>query len=249
VNKVTKVLTVDNEIFANVVAEDISKVVGQVTSSGGFSHVLAPSTANSKNFLPRAAVKLDSAPLNDITAVIDESTFKRPMYAGNVVATVKMSDKQKHKFLTVRTTAFEKAAHGDKEAPVEAAAGVKVEKDKSATFVAAMVQKSDRPDLTSARVVVAGGRGLKSGENFVLLEKLADKLKGAAIGASRAAVDAGFISNEHQVGQTGKVVAPELYIGCGISGAIQHLSGMKDSKVIVVINKDKEAPFFQVSKP
>ena len=210
VANVSKVLTVDSDVFSNVLAEDISKVVEKVATN--YTHILAPSTNHSKNFIPRASVKLDAAPLNDIVAVVDESTFKRPVYAGNAIATVKMNGA--HKFILVRTTAFEKATYGDKEAPIEAANVGDVKKSAASNFVSSSVSKSDRPDLTTARVVVAGGRAMKSSENFVILEKLADKLKGA-VGASRAAVDAGYISNEYQIGQTGKVVAPELYIGVG----------------------------------
>jgi len=205
--------------------------------SSGFSHVLAPGSNISRNWMPRAAALADCSPLNDVSDVVSEDTFKRPMYAGNAIATVQMSDKVK--FMMIRTTAFDKAEANGGSATVESVA---VDVDGcagySANFESAEVATSDRPDLTSARVVVAGGRALKSADNFPLIFDLADKLKGA-VGASRAAVDAGYISNEHQVGQTGKVVAPDLYIAAGISGAIQHLSGMKDSKVIVAINKGK----------
>jgi len=203
---------------------------------------LASATNFGKNFIPRLGALLDSAPVSDVIAVINENTFKRPMYAGNAIATVEMSDKVK--LLLIRPTAFDKAEATGGSASTSAASY-----DGSAglsTFVSAHTVKSDRPELTAARVVVSGGRGMKNGENFSLLYALADKL-GGAVGASRAAVDAGFVSNELQIGQTGKVVAPELYIAVGISGAIQHLSGMKDSKTIVAINKDKEAPIFQVA--
>lgn len=210
VDNVKKVVVVDNAIFENAVAEDVAKVVEQVASK--YTHILAPATNHSKNFLPRAAVKLDSAPLSDVIAVIDEQTFKRPVYAGNAISTVKMS--APNKFLLIRATAFEKAPYGSSEAPIENLA-VEVTKSPTSNFVSSSVSKSDRPDLTAARVVVAGGRALKNSENFAILEKLADKLKGA-VGASRAAVDAGYISNEYQIGQTGKVIAPELYIGVSI---------------------------------
>lgn len=242
VANVKKVLALDNAVFEHVLAEDIAPVLKDLVA--GYSHVVAPSTNNSKNYMPRTAALVDSAPVVDILSVVDESTFTRPVYAGNAIATVKMSDAIK--FVLVRTTAFEKAAVGAAaSAPVEAVS-VSVNKAASSKFVAANVSKSDRPDLSSARVVVSGGRGLKSGENFKILEALADKL-GGAVGASRAAVDAGYVPNEYQIGQTGKVVAPDLYIAVGISGAIQHLSGMKDSKTIVAINKDKDAPIFQVA--
>lgn len=242
VGGVKKVLTIDHDVFQHVLAEDIAPVVKDLAK--GYSHVVAPSSNSSKNFIPRAAALADSAPVTDILSVVDESTFTRPVYAGNAIATVKMSDAIK--FVLVRTTAFEKAATGDNAAPIEAVAPASLSKAASSKFISANVSKSDRPDLATARVVVSGGRGLKSGENFKLLEELADKL-GGAVGASRAAVDAGYVPNDYQVGQTGKVVAPDLYIAVGISGAIQHLSGMKDSKTIVAINKDKDAPIFQVA--
>lgn len=207
VSNVSKVLVVDNAVLENPVAEDIAKIVQQV--AGKYTHILAPATNHSKNFIPRVAVKLDSAPLSDVIAVVDEQTFKRPVYAGNAISTVKMN--AANKFLLIRTTAFEKAAYGSKEAAVENLA-LEVTKSPASNYVSSSVSKSDRPDLTAARVVVAGGRALKNSENFAILEKLADKLKGA-VGASRAAVDAGYISNEYQIGQTGKVIAPELYIG------------------------------------
>lgn len=243
VSNVKKVLTIDHDVFEHVLAEDIAPVVKDLGK--GYSHVLAPSTNASKNYIPRAAVLLDSAPIADILSVVDESTFTRPVYAGNAIATVKMTDAVK--FILVRTTAFEKAATADSNnAPIEAVSVASLSKSAASKFISANVSKSDRPDLATARVVVSGGRGLKSGENFKILESLADKL-GGAVGASRAAVDAGYVPNDYQVGQTGKVVAPDLYIAVGISGAIQHLSGMKDSKTIVAINKDKDAPIFQVA--
>jgi len=239
---VKKVLTVDDASLENTLPETVAPIVSE--ASGSFTHILAASNNNSKNYLPRAAALVDSAPLTDVLSVIDENTFKRPVYAGNAIATVKMSDPKK--FILVRTTAFEKAGErSDAPAAIEAL-NMKVTPSSQSQFISANVSKSDRPDLSTARVVVSGGRGLKNGENFKILEKLADKM-GGAVGASRAAVDAGFVPNELQVGQTGKVVAPDLYIAVGISGAIQHLSGMKDSKTIVAINKDKEAPIFQVA--
>jgi len=238
---VSKVLVADNSAFANPVAEDIAKLCGTIAKN--YTHVLTPSSGAGKNFLPRLAAQLDVSPLNDVSAVVDENTFKRPTYAGNAIATVKMSDSVK--LMTVRATAFDKAAETGGSGSVENVAVSEASAGLS-SFVSANVTKSARPDLGTAKTVVSGGRGMKSGENFVMLEKLADKL-GGAVGASRAAVDAGFVPNEYQIGQTGKVVAPQLYIAVGISGAIQHLSGMKDSKTIVAINKDKDAPIFQVA--
>lgn len=238
---VTKVLTLDSDSLANATAEDVSGILSQVAKN--YSHVLAPASNSGKNFMPRCAAIMDSAPLMDVLAVVDESTFKRPMYAGNAIATVQMTDAVK--FILVRTTAFDKAAESGGSGAVETLSA-DVAAQTLSTFQSKNEVVSERPDLTTARVVVSGGRGMKSGENFVLLDALADKL-GAAVGASRAAVDAGMVPNDYQIGQTGKVVAPELYIAVGISGAIQHLSGMKDSKKIVAINKDKEAPIFQVA--
>jgi electron transfer flavoprotein alpha subunit len=233
---VAKVLHVDNELAGHGVAENITEVVLAAQASGNYTHILAPANNNGKNVLPRVAAKLDVAPISDVTGVDGEDSFERPMYAGNVIAKVKSSDAVK--VMTVRPTAFDKAGEGGSaavEAFEAAIAGGKAE------FVSEEKTVSDRPDLETAPVVVAGGRGIKSAENFPILEALADKL-GAAMGASRAAVDAGFAPNDWQVGQTGKVVAPNLYIAAGISGAIQHVAGMKDSKVIVAINKDEEAP-------
>eukprot|EP01006_Ploeotia_vitrea_P016975 TRINITY_DN47931_c0_g1_i1.p1 TRINITY_DN47931_c0_g1~~TRINITY_DN47931_c0_g1_i1.p1 ORF type:complete len:334 (-),score=6.87 TRINITY_DN47931_c0_g1_i1:49-1050(-) len=242
IDGVKTVLAADNEALKNNIAENLAHVVANL--SGSYSHVLAPASNNSKNFLPRTAALCDCSPLTDVSEVLSEDTFKRPMYAGNALATVQMSDKIK--FILIRATSFDKANVGGGSANVDNVNVDLGEVKNAGNFISATVAASDRPDLTSARVVVSGGRGVKAAENFPIIFDLADKLKGA-VGASRAAVDAGFISNEHQVGQTGKVVAPELYIAAGISGAIQHVSGMKDSKVIVAINKDKEAPIFQIS--
>jgi electron transfer flavoprotein alpha subunit len=238
---VDKVLTSETGDLENGIAEDMASSLLDIVQNG-YTHVLAPSSNMSKNYIPRIAALCDSAPLSDIQEVLSADTFKRPMYAGNAIATVQMSDKIK--FLLVRTTAFDKAAtEGGSGAVEQINVGSGASKS---TFVSEEKSVSERPDLGSARVVISGGRGMKSGENFAMLETLADKL-GGAVGASRAAVDAGYVPNEYQVGQTGKVVAPDLYMAVGISGAIQHLSGMKDSKTIVAINKDPDAPIFQVS--
>ncbi|MDE2228569.1 MAG: FAD-binding protein [Alphaproteobacteria bacterium] len=235
-----KVLVADDAIYAHPLAEDLARLL--VGLAKGYSHLLAPATTFGKNAMPRVAALLDVAPISDISGVVSADTFERPIYAGNAIATVKSPDPIK--VITVRATAFPAADASGGNAPVEtiaAAGGAGL-----AQYVGAELAKSERPELTAARVIVSGGRGLQSGDNFKLLESLADKL-GAAVGASRAAVDAGFVPNDYQVGQTGKIVAPELYIAVGISGAIQHLAGMKDSKVIVAINKDEEAPIFQVA--
>lgn len=236
---VAKVLVAEDAAYAHGLAEPLADLV--VSLAGGVSAIVAPSTAAAKNALPRIAALLDVMVLSDVIGIVDADTFERPIYAGNAIQTVKSADPVK--VMTVRTTAFEAAGAGGS-APIEAAAAAG---DKGlSSWVEDKVATSDRPELTSAKIVVSGGRGVGSEENFAIIEALADKL-GAAVGASRAAVDSGFAPNDWQVGQTGKVVAPELYIACGISGAIQHLAGMKDSKIIVAINKDEEAPIFQVA--
>ena len=238
---VSKVLCASNAAFEHQLAENVAKLV--VSLAGDYSHIVAPATTTGKNFLPRVAALLDVNMLTDVTAVIDAETFERPIYAGNAIATVK--DTESKKVITVRTTAFDAAvAEGGAASIEQVSAGEDAGKSK---FVGEELAKSDRPELTAAEIVVSGGRALASGENFTkYIEPLADKL-GAAMGASRAAVDAGYVPNDLQVGQTGKIVAPNLYIAAGISGAIQHLAGMKDSKVIVAINNDPEAPISQVA--
>jgi electron transfer flavoprotein alpha subunit len=237
---VAKVLHSDAAQLDDEIAENVAALI--VSIAKNYTHVLAPATSNGKNVMPRAAALLDSQQVSDIIAVESADTFVRPIYAGNALATVKSNDAIK--FITVRTTGFDAAAATGGSATVES---VTPPADSGLSkFVGREEAKSERPELTSARVVVSGGRGMGSGENFKLLEPLADRLN-AAMGASRAAVDAGFVPNDWQVGQTGKIVAPELYIAVGISGAIQHLAGMKDSRVIVAINKDEEAPIFQVA--
>ncbi|RTR13040.1 electron transfer flavoprotein subunit alpha/FixB family protein [Azospirillum griseum] len=240
VSGVSKVLLADDAAYEHALAEPLAALV--VSLAGGYGHILAPATSVGKNLLPRVAALLDVAAISDITGVVSADTFERPIYAGNAIATVQSKDAVK--IITVRGTAFEAAATTGGTAAVESVAAAA--NPGLSRFVSAELSKSERPELTSARIVVSGGRGMQSGENFPLLEALADKL-GAAVGASRAAVDAGFVPNDYQVGQTGKIVAPDLYIAVGISGAIQHLAGMKDSKVIVAINKDEEAPIFQVA--
>ena len=237
---VAKVLHADAPHLGEFLAENVAALV--VSLAKGYSHVLAPATSTGKDVMPRAAALLDVQQISEIVAVESADTFVRPIYAGNGLATVKSSDAIK--MITVRTTGFDAVAASGGSAPVESVAAP-ADTGLSA-FVGREVQKSERPELTSARIVVSGGRGMGSGENFKLLEPLADQLN-AAMGASRAAVDAGFVPNDWQVGQTGKIVAPELYVAIGISGAIQHLAGMKDSRVIVAINKDEEAPIFQVA--
>ncbi|HJN96540.1 MAG: electron transfer flavoprotein subunit alpha [Gammaproteobacteria bacterium] len=236
---VAKVIVADNACYDHQLPEAVALLVVEVGKSA--SHILAAATTTGKNLLPRVAALLDVAQISDIVAVQSADTFVRPIYAGSALATVQSSDPIK--VITVRTTAFGDAETGGS-AAIESSDFV-VEQGLS-SFVGEQLSKSERPELTAASIIISGGRGMKDGENFVLLEKVADKL-GAAIGASRAAVDAGFVPNDYQVGQTGKIVAPDLYIAVGISGAIQHLAGMKDSKVIVAINKDEEAPIFQVA--
>ncbi len=236
---VTKVLCADDPSYGNGLAEPVAALI--VSLAGDYEHIVAPATASGKNILPRVAALLDVMVISDITGVVDANTFERPIYAGNAIQTVQTSDAKK--VITIRTAGFD-AAPSSGSASVETISAA--ENPGLSEWVEDKVQESDRPELTSAKTVVSGGRGVGSEENFAIIEKLADKL-GAAVGASRAAVDSGFAPNDWQVGQTGKVVAPDLYIAIGISGAIQHLAGMKDSKVIVAINKDEEAPIFQVA--
>ncbi|MCH1492263.1 MAG: FAD-binding protein [Luminiphilus sp.] len=235
-----KVLAADNAAYANQLAENVSLLIADVASA--YDNVVAPATTSGKNIMPRVAALMDVAQISDIISVDSPDTFKRPIYAGNVIATVQSSDAKK--VITVRTTAFDAVAETGGTAAVEAVDAV--HDAGLSSFISEEVAESDRPELTAASVVISGGRGMQNGDNFQLLEGIADKL-GAAIGASRAAVDAGFVPNDYQVGQTGKIVAPDLYVAVGISGAIQHLAGMKDSKVIVAINKDEDAPIFQVA--
>ena len=236
---VTKVLCADDAAYGNGLAEPIADLV--VSLAGDYEHIVAPATGSGKNILPRVAALLDVMVISDVTGVIDGNTFERPTYAGNAMQTVQSLDATK--VLTIRTAGFDAAGEGGS-APVENIAAAA--NPNLSEWIEDKVQSTDRPELTSASIVVSGGRGVGSEENFAIIEKLADKL-GAAVGASRAAVDSGYAPNDWQVGQTGKVVAPDLYIAIGISGAIQHLAGMKDSKVIVAINKDEEAPIFQVA--
>jgi len=236
---VEKVLVADDALYAKMVAEPMEKLI--LSLAGNYDAILAPATTNGKNYMPRVAAKLDVPQISEILKVVSADTFERPIYAGNAIATVQAGAGKK--VITVRTTTFK---------PVESTGSASIEKVASAgdpgisKFVGEELSKSERPELTSAKIVISGGRGMQSGDNFHLLDKIADKLH-AAVGASRAAVDAGFVPNDYQVGQTGKVVAPDLYIAVGISGAIQHLAGMKDSKVIAAINKDEEAPIFQIA--
>ncbi len=240
VSGVAKVLVADAPEYGHAIAENLAPLVVKLAPS--YSHILVPATTSGKNVTPRIAAMLDAQQISEIVGVESDDTFERPIYAGNAIATVQSSDPVK--VMTVRATAFDPVAADGGSAAVE-----KVEAAEApgiTSYVGSAMSKSERPELTAARVIISGGRGMQNGENFVMLERVADKL-GAAVGASRAAVDAGFVPNDYQVGQTGKIVAPELYIAVGISGAIQHLAGMKDSKVIVAINKDEEAPIFQVA--
>ena len=237
---INQILLANKESYKNALAENIGNLV--VELADGYSHIITPATTNGKNFMPRVAAKLDVSQVSDISAVVSEDTFERPIYAGNCIATVQSTDSVK--VITVRTTGFDACASTGGSATI-----TQVDNDADAaisSFIKEEIAESDRPELTAADVVISGGRGMQNGDNFSLLNGIADKL-GAAIGASRAAVDSGFVPNDMQVGQTGKIVAPDLYIAVGISGAIQHLAGMKDSKVIVAINKDEEAPIFQVA--
>ena len=240
IDGVSKILTCDSDSYSNSIAEDLSSLI--IANSDGYTHILAPATTFGKNLMPRISAKLDSQQISDIISVESADTFKRPIYAGSCIATVKSNDAVK--IITVRSTAFDSATLNNSAIEVvdindEGSSGI-------SKFVGEELAQSDRPELTAANIVISGGRGMQSGDNFHLLDSIADKL-GAAVGASRAAVDAGFVPNDYQVGQTGKIVAPDLYIAVGISGAIQHLAGMKDSKVIVAINKDEDAPIFQVA--
>ena len=237
---IDKVLIADDKIFENSLAENLAPLLQSL--SIGYSHIMAPATTNGKNVMPRLAALLDVMQISDITKIIDANTFQRPIYAGNALSTVLSGEAIK--VITVRGTAFEAAASEGGSARTEILEST--DDAGLSTYIKSELSNSERPELTSAPIVISGGRGMQDGANFSMLEKIADKL-GAAVGASRAAVDAGFVPNDYQVGQTGKVVAPDLYLAVGISGAIQHLAGMKDSKIIVAINKDDEAPIFQVA--
>ena len=239
-DNVSKILKCDSETYVNAIAEDISSLV--LANCDGYTHILAPATTFGKNLMPRISAKLDSQQISDIISIESDDTFKRPIYAGSCIATVESNDNVK--VITVRSTAFDAITKNNSDIEVH-----EINDEGSlniSKFVSEELAQSDRPELTAANIVISGGRGMQSGDNFHLLDSIADKL-GAAVGASRAAVDAGFVPNDYQVGQTGKIVAPDLYIAVGISGAIQHLAGMKDSKVIVAINKDEDAPIFQVA--
>jgi electron transfer flavoprotein alpha subunit len=240
VDGVEKVILADDSAYENQLAESIANLIKSISTD--YSHILAPATTFGKNVLPRLSALLDVQQISEITEVVSEDTFKRPIYAGSCIATVKSSDATK--VITVRATAFDPVNASDGSASIESISADGV--SDLSSFLNEEIAQSDRPELTAAGIVISGGRGMQSGDNFHLLETIADKL-GAAVGASRAAVDAGFVPNDYQVGQTGKIVAPDLYIAVGISGAIQHLAGMKDSKVIVAINKDEDAPIFQVA--
>lgn len=240
IKNVTKILIADHETYSNPLAETLTPLIQSLIQD--YNYLLAPSTTFGKNLLPRIAALNDVMQISDVIEIINKNTFKRPFYAGNAIMTVESCDSLK--VMTIRTAAFAKADNGNN-APIENLSVVP-EKNELSFYINASLSSGERPELTSAKIVVSGGRGMQSKENFVLIEKLADQLN-AAIGASRAAVDAGFVPNDYQVGQTGKIVAPELYIAIGISGAIQHLAGMKDSKVIVAINKDEDAPIFQMA--
>ena len=237
---VSKIINVDHDVYENQLAEAIAPLVADIGKD--YSHILAAASTTGKNLLPRVAALLDVAQISDIVSVESENQFKRPIYAGNAIATVESEDRVK--VITVRTTAFPEAKISEDKVRIENVD--LVYSQELCRFVDEKLSQSTRPELTSANVIISGGRGMQNGDNFELLEKVADKLN-AAVGASRAAVDAGFVPNDYQVGQTGKIVAPDLYIAVGISGAIQHLAGMKDSKFIVAINKDEEAPIFQVA--
>ena len=240
VTGVSKVLVADGAQYTTPLAETVVPLLQSIAS--GYSHILGPATTVGKNIIPRLAALLDVQQLSDISGIVDDNTFERPIYAGNAIATVRSADPVK--VITVRITAFDAAEIGGNKADIEdTKAGVGSD---LSSFVSSELTKSDRPELTAANIIISGGRGMQNGANFEMLEKVADIL-GAAVGASRAAVDSGFVPNDYQVGQTGKIVAPDLYIAVGISGAIQHLAGMKDSKIIVAINKDEEAPIFQIA--
>lgn len=240
IDSVNSILKCDNDIYKNALAEDLAALV--LSNAGSFTHILAPASTFGKNLMPRISAKLDTQQISDIISVESDNTFKRPIYAGSCIVTVKSNDSTK--VITVRSTAFDSVECNN--SGIEISEIDALETSGISKFISEEIAQSDRPELTAADIVISGGRGMQSGDNFHLLDSIADKL-GAAVGASRAAVDAGFVPNDYQVGQTGKIVAPDLYIAVGISGAIQHLAGMKDSKVIVAINKDEDAPIFQVA--